>query len=354
MTSGSPETVSPVSTSPESIPVRTVSAPAGEGVAQLDRRPDGTQSIVLVGGRHTEDGHDATVPQPLDRRAVALEHRRQLGKRAVTEPPAQLRVEAGRAHGLGDAGHENRDRLANRRRRSGGLRAHRWSFGGPRGDRRLRQVELGILAQDGLVQLAQLAARLDAELLDQVAARCLVDLERVGVAAGAVEREHELGVGALAQRLLPGQRLELAHELGMAAEREVGVDPRLQAGQAELLQAGDLGLGEGLVAEVRKGRATPERQRPAQRVRRFAARPALEQPPRLVEELLEQVAVALARERRAAGTRPAGSAGGRRRRAPCAGATPSPAARSRRTQLPPQSSSTSRSAATASFACTSR
>ena len=86
-------------------------------------------------------------------------------------------------------------------------------------------------------------------------------LERVGVAPRAVEREHELGAQALAQRLLPGQRLELAHELGMAAEREVGVDPSLQAGQAELLQAGDLGLGEGLVAEVGEGLATPERQR---------------------------------------------------------------------------------------------
>ena len=126
-----------------------------------------------------------------------------------------------------------------------------------------------------------------------MAARCLVDLERVGVAAGAVEREHELGVGALAQRLLPRQRLELAHELGMAAEREVGVDPSLQAGQAELLQAGDLGLREGLVAEVGEGLATPKRQRLAQGVRCFVCVSAIHVAPRLVEEPLEQVAVAL-------------------------------------------------------------
>ncbi len=79
----------------------------------------------------------------------------------------------------------------------------------------------------------------------------------------------------------------------MTAEREVGVDPSLQAGQAELLQAGDLGLREGLVAEVREGLATPERQRSAQRVRRFVGAVPVEPPPRLVEELLEQLAVAL-------------------------------------------------------------
>ena len=170
-----------------------------------------------------------------------------------------------------------------------------WLLGRLRAFLRLRlgSLELGVLAQDRLVQLAEVTARLDAELLDEVAARCLVDLERVGVAAGAVEGEHKLGVGALAERLLPGQRLELAHELGMAAEREVGIDPSLQAGQAELLQAGDLGLREGLVAEVGEGLATPERQRLAQRVRRFVGPSLVELPPRLVEELLEQLAVAL-------------------------------------------------------------
>ena len=79
----------------------------------------------------------------------------------------------------------------------------------------------------------------------------------------------------------------------MAAEREVGVDPCLQAGQAEFLQAGDLGLREGLVAEVGEGLAAPERQRLAQGVRCFARVSAIHVAPRLVEVLLEEVTVVL-------------------------------------------------------------
>ena len=58
-----------------SIPVRTVSSLAVQSFAQLDGRAHGTQRIVLVGGRHAEESHDATVLQSLDRGAVALEHR---------------------------------------------------------------------------------------------------------------------------------------------------------------------------------------------------------------------------------------------------------------------------------------
>ncbi len=108
------------------------------------------------------------------------------------------------------------------------------------------------------MQLAELAARLDAELLDEPAAGRLVDLQRVGLAAGAVEGEHELAAQALLQRMLGGEGFQLADQLGVLAEREVGLDALCQAVEARLLQAGDLRLGEGLVAEVgqRRARAT--------------------------------------------------------------------------------------------------
>src|SRR3712207_6920300 len=50
-------------------------------------------------------------------------------------------------------------------------------------------VESGVLLEDALVQLAQLAARLDAELLDERRARRAIGLERVRLPAGAVDRK---------------------------------------------------------------------------------------------------------------------------------------------------------------------
>ncbi len=98
--------------------------PAGEGVAELDRRADSAQGVVLVGGGHAEDRHEATIGQALDGRAVALQHGRELG-----EVPG--RRAAGAARGRGrwrpparGAGHEHGDRLADGRGRSGGIRAH--------------------------------------------------------------------------------------------------------------------------------------------------------------------------------------------------------------------------------------
>ena len=72
--------------------------------------------------------------------------------------------------------------------------------------------------------LAKLATGLDAELLDEPEARRLVDVERVGLATGAVEGEHELPAQTLLQRVVGGEEFELADQLGVLAEREVGLD----------------------------------------------------------------------------------------------------------------------------------
>ena len=66
------------------------------------------------------------------------------------------------------------------------------------------------------MELPQLAARLDAELLHEQPARGLVGGERVGLAARAVEREHQLAAKPFAKRMLRRERLELADELGVA------------------------------------------------------------------------------------------------------------------------------------------
>ena len=49
-------------------------------------------------------------------------------------------------------------------------------------------------------------------------------MERVGLPAAAVEREHQLAAQTLAKRMFGDERLEFRHQLVMAAERQVGVD----------------------------------------------------------------------------------------------------------------------------------
>ena len=69
---------------------------------------------------------------------------------------------------------------------------------------------------------------------------------------------HEDGPRPLAERVLENERLDLSDELGMAAEREVGLEPALERLQAELFEAGNLGLSERLLGEIGKRRPAPE------------------------------------------------------------------------------------------------
>jgi hypothetical protein len=68
--------------------------------------------------------------------------------------------------------------------------------------------------------------------------------------------------------ILAHQRLELAHELASAADREVRLEAELDRPQAELFEADDLGLREGFVRHVRERRPAPELERLAKQLRR--------------------------------------------------------------------------------------
>ena len=111
------------------------------------------------------------------------------------------------------------------------------------------------------MQALQLRPRLDADLLDQRVARVAVGLERVRLAAAAVERQHPLGVQALAQRVVGQQRLDLGDDLLVAAGGQVGVDRELRGGQAQLLDPADLRERERLVGDVGQRLAAEQRER---------------------------------------------------------------------------------------------
>ena len=67
----------PVTTSPVLTPIRTSICAR---VAQLDRRANRTERVVLAHGRHAEDRHHRVADELLDRAAVPLDRRARDGE----------------------------------------------------------------------------------------------------------------------------------------------------------------------------------------------------------------------------------------------------------------------------------
>ena len=118
-----------------------------------------------------------------------------------------------------------------------------------------------VLAEDGRLEVLQLAARLDAELLDQHLARIPEGPKRLRLPPGAVERQHPQRSQALAKRVLGDQYLELRRRLGRPAKIELGLDPPLDRSEAKLVQPRRDRPHRGDLGEVGECRAAPERER---------------------------------------------------------------------------------------------
>ncbi len=232
---------------PETVLALDRLAQSGDGCAGVGGGTDGPQGIVLVRHRYAEDGHDRVADELLDRAAVALDRPAGGGEVAVQHAPQRLGVERLRELGrLDEVGEEDRDRLA--------------PFLEPdrSGERRL---ERSVLAQDRLLELAQLRAGLEPQLLVERAPSVAVGLERVRLPPGAVESKHELGARALVEGTLGDRRLQLGDELGVAAQLELGVDEIRLGRRAQLLEPRHLEPGEGLVGEVGQRRPAPQPER---------------------------------------------------------------------------------------------
>src|SRR4029450_4087456 len=106
---------------------------------------------------------------------------------------------------------------------------------------------------------AERSTGVDPELVDKRAAAGLEDRERLRLATGAVEREHQLGAPPLPGRVVVDDRPGLPYALGVAPELEVDVDSLLEDARPQLLEPGDLGLREALVGKVGKGSPAPQR-----------------------------------------------------------------------------------------------
>jgi hypothetical protein len=131
-----------------------------------------------------------------------------------------------------------------------------------------RRIELGVLAQDRLVQAPQLRARLHADLLHEHRPRLAVCVECLRLPAAAIQRPHPLRVQPLPQRILGHQRVELAGDLTVPSRGQVAIDRQLERRDPKLVQAADLRRRERLVRHIRERRTAPQAQRVARRARR--------------------------------------------------------------------------------------
>ena len=115
-----------------------------------------------------------------------------------------------------------------------------------------------VLREDRGLELPEPRPGLDPDLLHQRAPRPLEDRERIGLAAGAVVREHEELGGTLAQGLGRSQLLELPDDLTRTPECEVRLDALLEAPQAQLVEASDRLGGPSLDRQLAERRPAPQ------------------------------------------------------------------------------------------------
>ena len=127
--------------------------------------------------------------------------------------------------------------------------------------RTARRVERGVLPQHAGLELLERGRGLEPERLDEGGASRAEHLERLGLPAGAVERDHQLAAQALVERMLAHEPLELGDELGAAAELELGLEALLRDREAQLAQALDDRPRERLEREIGERLAPPEGER---------------------------------------------------------------------------------------------
>jgi hypothetical protein len=81
-----------------------------------------------------------------------------------------------------------------------------------------RDIERRVARQDRCLQLLQARPRIEPELLGQPAPELLENVERLGLAAAAIQGEHQLHPKALAQWVLLDESGQLTNELLVTSE----------------------------------------------------------------------------------------------------------------------------------------
>ena len=193
-------------------------------VPHLHGRPQRAQCIVLVHRRHPEHGHHRVPDELLDHAPMAFRSRLHLLEVRRQQSAQRLRIERlSELGGVGDVREKHGHDLPLRPSDHLGLRRAR-RLGAPCPDRVRRRlgrhrgwgrVERWILHKDRLLEALQSLARVEAELVAQRRARFLHHGERVRLATGAVQGEHQQLAQPLAQRVVADERLQLGDRLAV-------------------------------------------------------------------------------------------------------------------------------------------
>ena len=126
---------------------------------------------------------------------------------------------------------------------------------------RARRSNRRILKQYLSLQLLQLRRRVEPLLVREREPRRAVDLERLRLAAAAIERKHQLAAQPVAEWVGGDERFQLPDKLSVAAEQELGVEPILERDDAQLIEPRGFEPGELLLVEVCERRTVPQRER---------------------------------------------------------------------------------------------
>jgi hypothetical protein len=154
------------------------------------------------------------------------------------------------------------------------------------GDRR-DGGDRGVVGEDRLLEPPQLGPRLEPELVGEYAPRLLERLECVGLAAAAIERQHELPPQPLPEGVVCERRPERRRELAMLPERKRDLELLLERIDAQSLEPAGLGAEPGCAGQTLQRRAAPEGQRRLDGVRRRSDVAVAQRGARLGDQLLE-------------------------------------------------------------------
>ncbi len=125
-----------------------------------------------------------------------------------------------------------------------------------------------VVREDRLLDPPQVRPRLEPQLVAEDAPCLLERLQRVGLAAAAIEGDHQLPPQALAERVVRERRPDCRRELAVLSERERHFELLLERVDAQRLEPACLGAEPRRAAQTLQRRPAPERQRRRDRVRR--------------------------------------------------------------------------------------
>ena len=145
----------------------------------------------------------------------------------------------------------------------------------------------GVVREDRLLEPPKLGPWLEPQLVGEHAARLLERVERIRLAAAAVERQHQLPPQPLPERVVRERRTKRRRELPMLAEREPDLEVLLERVDAQRLEPARLGAEPRRAGQTLQRRSAPEGKRRRDRVRRCRGVAVAQRGAGLREQLLE-------------------------------------------------------------------